>query len=208
MNLRASLFLACACVAAQAATIMPVSYSMRNGYSGTYNYWDDSYNGSGNKTVNGALLTGGLGDLTDGTAASDNWFVAEAPAGPGPWVGWSINPIITFSFNGVQDFSAVRIHFDDADGRGGVSAPAGVTINGTRFVVANPVGSAPFWAEFMIGGLSGSALNITLERRTNWVFASEFEFHDTTTVIPEPSTFAMLGGALLAGVVVARRLRA
>ena len=82
--------------AGEAAALQPDSYSMPNGYSGSYNYWDEIYSGSGCRTCDGAFLSGGTGELTDGVIATDNWFVVEAPAGNGPYVGWPIDPTITF----------------------------------------------------------------------------------------------------------------
>ncbi|WP_156797016.1 hypothetical protein [Nitrosomonas sp. Is79A3] len=67
------------------AGLMPDSYSMLNGNTGSYNYWDETYTGSGCVTCDNAALTGGRGDLTDGIVATDNWFVTEAPAGNGPY---------------------------------------------------------------------------------------------------------------------------
>jgi hypothetical protein len=112
--------------------MLDTSYDTPNGNTGSYNYWDDTYTGSGSKTTDGALLSGGVGVLTDGVVASDNWYVTEAPAGPGPYVGWlAFNPTITFHFASTIDFQNVGIYFDDANGAGGVSAPQNVNINGT-----------------------------------------------------------------------------
>ncbi|MFV2066020.1 MAG: hypothetical protein ACC645_03505 [Pirellulales bacterium] len=37
-----------------------------------------------------ASLSGGLGDLTDGVIATENWYIVEPPDGPnGPYVGWN-----------------------------------------------------------------------------------------------------------------------
>ena len=89
------LFLAFAATA-EASFVTPTSYDMPNGYTGSYEYWDESYTGSGNTAADGDPLSGGLGDLTDGVVASDNWYVVEAPLGPGPYVGWTIDPTISF----------------------------------------------------------------------------------------------------------------
>ena len=72
----------------KAAFVSPVTYDMRNGDTGSYNYWDKNYTGSGSTTTDSALLTGGLGDLTDGIVTTLNWYAAEPPTGgDGPYVG-------------------------------------------------------------------------------------------------------------------------
>ena len=81
-------------------------------------------------TTDGAPLSGGLGDLTDGVIATDNWVVTEPPAGNGPYVGWTIDPVITFNFAPGTTVNAMTIYVDDANGNGGVSTPGGVRING------------------------------------------------------------------------------
>ena len=107
-----------------AQVIHPTSYDMPNGNSGSFNYWDDTYSGAGNNHLDAAPLSGGLGDLTDGVIATDNWFVTEV-TNHGPYVAWdSYNPILNFHFSSITPFSNVRIYFDDADGRGGVTAPS------------------------------------------------------------------------------------
>jgi hypothetical protein len=189
--------------------VNPTSYNMPNGFSGSFNYWDESYNGSGNTSVDGAALSGGLGDLTNGVLASDNWGVVEAPAGPGPYVGWSIDPVIVFNFGSTISFSTVQFHFDDSNGNGGVSAPAAVVINGTNFPIADPAGSAPFLQSFNVAplGLNTNQLTIQLIRRNTWVFASEARFTTgVSAAAPEPmsAAFLALGGLVLA----ARRRRA
>ena len=50
-----------------------VTYSMLNGESGSQTYYDDTYGGpgsSGNPTVSGSFLSGGLGQLTNGLFAN------------------------------------------------------------------------------------------------------------------------------------------
>ena len=189
-----------------AGVVVPTSYDMVNGGSGSYTYWDESYSGAGSTNVNHANLTGGLGDLTNGIVAEDNWSVVEAPAGPGPYVGWDINPLITFHFASVVNLTRVRIHLDDSGGGGGVSAPASVTIAGTNYLVLDPAGFSPFWAEFDVTGLSTDSLQVTLNRNDAWTFASEFEFHDASAV-PEPSTLGVGALALSTIALLARRRR-
>jgi MYXO-CTERM domain-containing protein len=186
--------------------VSPTSYNMPNGFSGSFNYWDENYTGSGNKTTDGAALSGGLGDLTDGILAADNWNIVEAPAGNGPYVGWTIDPLITFNFASPISFQTVQIHFDDSNGNGGVSAPASVSINGTNFLVTDPAGSAPFLQSFNVAplNLTTSQLNIQLFRSNTWVFASEVRFITATAsgVAPEPWSVSLLA---LGGLAFVRR---
>ena len=191
--------------AASAATT-PDSYNMLNGNTGSYEYWDETYSGAGCVICSNSVLTGGKGDLTDGVIATTNWFVAEAPAGNGPYVGWTLDPTITFHWNSATAISSVTFYFDDANGSGGVSAPAGVVVDGTGFAIADPSGSAPF--SFTASGLSfnGNDLVVTLNRGNAWVFLSEVEFNNTAA-IPEPGTYALMLAGLGAMMAVARRRR-
>ena len=186
------------------AALTPDSYSMLNGNTGSYNYWDEIYSGAGCVTCDNAVLSGGRGDLTDGIIAADNWFVTEAPAGNGPFVGWALDPTITFHWNAPVNVSSVTFHFDDSNGSGGVSAPASVDVNGINFLISDPAGSAPF--AFVANGLSftGNDLAVTIHRSNAWVFLSEVEFN--VTPVPEPETYAMLlAGLGLIGFAIRRR---
>ena len=186
------------------AALTPDSYSMLNGNTGSYNYWDEIYSGAGCVTCDNAVLSGGRGDLTDGIIAADNWFVTEAPAGNGPYVGWTLDPTITFHWNAPVNVSSVTFHFDDSNGSGGVSAPASVDVNGINFPISDPAGSAPF--AFVANGLSftGNDLSVTIHRSNAWVFLSEVEFN--VSPVPEPETYAMLlAGLGLIGFAVRRR---
>jgi len=189
-----------------AAPVIVSSYDMLNGNTGSYNYWDDTYSGSGSRTTDGAALSGGKGDLTDGVIASDNWFIVEAPVGPGPYVGWTIDPTIRFHFAGTVNIQKISFSFDDSNGNGGVSAPASVVIGGTTYLVNDPNGGAPF--QFDVSGLNLNVadLDITINRATNpWVFVSEIAF-DGGSSLPEPGALALFGLAL-AGLVGTRKLR-
>jgi len=192
---------------AVASPLVVSSYDMVNGYTGSYQYWDDSYSGSGSKTTDGAALSGGKGDLTDGVVAASNWFVTEAPAGPGPYVGWvNINPVIHFHFGGPVAINTISFSFDDANGYGGVSTPLSVVIGGTTYGIADPAGSAPF--QFDVSGLSlnVSDLDITINRGNAWVFVSEIAFDGVTGdgSVPEPGSLALLGLGL-AGLALLKR---
>lgn len=186
------------------AGLTPDSYNMLNGNTGSYNYWDEIYSGAGCVTCDNAALTGGRGDLTDGIIATDNWNITEAPSGNGPYVGWTLDPTITFHWNSPVNISSATFYFDDADGYGGVSAPASVTVDGINFPIADPSGPSPF--SFVANGLSftGNDLVVTIQRNNAWVFLSEVEFN--AAPIPEPETYAMLlAGLGLLGFVARRR---
>jgi hypothetical protein len=90
---------------ASAAPLLPTSQDMPNGSGqasgGSFNYWDLSYTGAGATNVDGAALSGGLGGLTDGALAGDNWLTVENGAGTGLYTGGlDIDPTITFNFAG------------------------------------------------------------------------------------------------------------
>jgi hypothetical protein len=181
-------------VYAYAAPILPTSYDTLNGNTGTYEYWDETYSGAGCVICDNALLTGGLGDLTDGIVAPDNWFVVEAPPGNGLYVGWTLDPLITFHFAPGTTINGVTVYLDDSDGAGGVSAPSGLRINGQLFNIAEPAGSAPF--AFTVSGLNVAGdLQLELLRNNQWVFASEVQFDGAGggAAVPEPASLMLLG---------------
>lgn len=185
----------------------PVSYDMLNGNGvasgGSFNYWDLGYTGAGQTNVDNSPLSGGLGDLTDGIIATDNWFAVENVAGTGPYVGWrDLNPVITFNFAGVQSINGVTIYADDSDGNGGVSLPDGVVINGTLYDVDETLfGSEPKALAFTNLGLNTDTVTVELIRSNAWVFVSEVEFD----AVPEPTSLAAL--ALGAGFLATRARR-
>ncbi|MGA2498115.1 MAG: Ig-like domain-containing protein, partial [Tepidisphaeraceae bacterium] len=109
--------------------VKPISYDMRNGDTGSYHYWDDTYNGTGNTTQNDAWLSGGTGQLTDGILGSDVWY---ADLGHGPayeWVGWvNTPPVITFDFGHLQSFSNIAFLCNNYTSPGDVALPGSVTV--------------------------------------------------------------------------------
>lgn len=188
--------------AAIAAQVQPISYDMPNGSIGTYEYFDDTYTGSGCITCELSPLSGGLGQLTDGIVAQSSWFVVEPPAGPGPYVGWmNVDPTITFHFGTSTAIDSVTFHFDDA-GSGTVAAPLSVTIGAANFPVTNPPGLDPF--AFTVSGLGfvGTDLTVQIHRADVWSFVSEVTFQSP---VPEAGTSAMLLAGLGVMVGLARR---
>lgn len=190
---------------AVAVPVQPISYDMPNGSSGSYQYWDESYNGSGNPFVNGSTLSGGTGDLTNGVIATQNWFIVEQPSGAGPYVGWQSDPTITFHFAQAWDFNSLTLYVDDSNGHGGVSTPAGVTVNGAYTAIADPASSAPFGVTIDLTGLADTdTLVVSLTRRSSWVFLSEVTFD--ATPVPLPAGVVLMGTGLAGlGLLRARR---
>lgn len=177
-----------------ASMLAPTSYDMPNGGSGVFSYHDDSYNGSGDINVDYATLTGGHGQLTDSIIAGDNWQVT-----PAPYVGWStngvVNPRVLFHFAVPVRIDRVRIHFDDANGDGGVTPPVSVTVGGTVVPVDDPADRAPFWGDYSLSTVQGNAIELQFNQRTEWVMVSEVEF--IGSIVPEPTcSFVMVGAVL------------
>lgn len=187
-----------------AGPINPTVYSMLNGESGLYSYWDTAYPDPDN-TSNLGLLTGGLGELTDGIKSPDSWF--PSPNNPGPWVAWqTIDPSLTFSFAQSNSFNSITVHVDDPDGDGGVNLPAElrVTIGGNLQTFGfTDLGSGPRDYTFALGGAIGSMAEVQFVRGAEWVFVDEVSFDGSG--VPEPSTFGLLAAGLT-GIVLRLRL--
>lgn len=202
---------------ATAAEIAVSSYDTPNGdgqaSGGSFNYWDLNYSGAGATNVDGAPLTGGLGDLTDGVVASDLWVNVENAAGTGPYVGWYFavtpNPLLTFNLAGPAVVNQIDIHIDNSF-VGGVFAPAAVWVDG----VAQAFATVPLAGS--IGTLSITGLNLVGTSHTiqffqaggGWTFVSEIDFlgERVDGVIPEPGTWAlMIAGFGLMGASLRRR---
>ncbi len=198
----------------QGAVLAPTSYDMLNGQSGLYNYWDDSYSGTGNNQKNLAPLSGGLGDLTDGIIATENWIDVEDPPGPhGPYVGWvNMDPTITFHFGESVNVGKVVLHVDD---RGSAKPPesVGISMDGLPalyFAVDDPPSSDPFAITLSNLDLTGESLALEVFVRDgpsdwDWVFLSEVEFESAHT--PEPTTFVIWSLLGTLGIIVGWRRR-
>jgi hypothetical protein len=189
---------------AAADPIFATSYDTRNGdgqaSSGTFNYWDKEYTGAGSTTTDAALLTGGLGNLTDGVISDMLWFSVENAAGTGPYVGWrsARGPVsITFNFAAAYEFDSLTLYLDDADGFGGVDLPASATVNALApFAIGAMPGSEPKAITLDLGGLTTDTLVLNLAYMNEWIFLSEVTFE----AVPEPalSVLVVSGVAALA----------
>lgn len=188
------LIAATAACAAHAATVHPSSYDMRNGASlDRFSFWDDSYSGQGNTKVDNSRLRGGLGDLTDGTIATENWSDVEGRSGP--YVGWSSRvQAIAFNFDKAYRFDSATFHFDGNGGGGGAGAPLRIRINGDWQRVSG-AGSDPFAFTFDLTGVSETDtlfVRILRPRNVEWTFLSEVTFDGDIAPIPLPASGLML----------------
>lgn len=207
----AALVVATATVSAQGVPVSPTHYDMLNGYgqahTGTYNYWDKAYTGSGNTSLDFAPLSGGLGDLTDGVVATQRWDLVENIEGTGPYVGWAVmDPVITFHFAAAQSFSQVVVWHDDANGHGNVATPMAfeVTVGAQtqRFEITDPAGDAPFASTLTLGpGFTGDTLQLQVFRQDTSVMLSEVQI----SAVPEPDAWLLMACGGLALVALRRR---
>ena len=207
VGLLAALLLAAPAAAAQ---IFSTGYDMPNGdgtaHGGGLNYWASGYTGSGSTNIDGAALSGGHGDLTDGVILTDSYIYHENLAGTGPYVGWLFggtrNPVITFYFAGSPTITGITVWAENT-GTGGVYAPARILIDGidTAFTPPSGVGAISFAGL----NLTGGSHTLELDQQSGaWEFVSEVTFEGGA--VPEPATWAMLiSGFGLAGAVLRRR---
>jgi len=213
----ALLLLAGLSTSASAGQIYATSYDLYNG-SGSAGYgnitlYDDFYNAPGApRTTAYAYMSGGLGDLTDGIAATLNWWDGVWPPGQSldqniPYVAWDKNqlesatglssPFVTFHFASTENIDEVKINMNYGYHANPVDfLMGGVTVTGTVDNV-DP-GTANKWYDFTGLGLSGDTLTLTFHYNPEWVFVSEVQFYGTqTNAVPEPTTMLLLGSGLL-----------
>ena len=196
-----------------AAPIAVTSYSMPNGSgvanTGSFNYWDLNYTGSGTTNLANSPLSGGVGDLTDGVIAPDFWYNTEGAAGTGPYVGWvaatTLNPTIVFNFAGVPTITSIDIHLDNSN-VGSVFAPSAIWINGVNTPFTAPAVGTIGLVSFTGLNLTGNSLSLRFDQinpTTAWVFVSEVSFGGA---VPEPASWAMMiVGFGLVGATLRRR---
>lgn len=189
-------------VTASADQIMPLSYDMLNGETGSFTYWDDTYNGVGNTQQSLAPLSGGLGDLTDGVIATSNWNIT-----PVLYVGWqSVNPSITFHMDPSVWIESIVIYADDSNGGGGVSTPGSVRLQAgaydNTYIIPDGASGAPIVFSIEGFALQSEAFELTFfDGSASWVMISEIQFFG----VPAPSAVTILGLGLAAGTRRARR---
>ncbi|MBZ6377996.1 hypothetical protein B5C34_02065 [Pacificimonas flava] len=198
---------------AGAVQIVPDYYDTPNGDAGTYTYFDDSYDGLGDKTNRYGYLSGGSGDLTDGVIATQPWPVEEGPGGGKAYVGWiDADPVPVFHFADPAVIDSIVIHQDDADGVGGVDHIPRVGMSAWRdgtvvfdqeYFFSDPAGTGPTAITLDTSAMPdvdriALRMNRLRDGRDHWVFVSEIQFFQADA-IPSPASFGLLGlGALTA----------
>ncbi|EAQ97398.1 PEP-CTERM sorting domain-containing protein [Congregibacter litoralis] len=192
---------------ANAGLLTVDTYDMLNGDVGSYSYWDETYDGSGDVGVSRSSLTGGTGDLTDGIIASGTWNAVEPGSGlpgaqlgdNGPYVGWvNYNPFITFNFAQTVNITSATVYVDNQVNQGGVGGPASVAFDGLSFANYIPRVNGTTAALSFDFDFTGDSLGVELVRSNSWVFVSEVQFfgdivEQEDTQVPVPTTLALLG---------------
>jgi hypothetical protein len=192
--------LAACTTAAQSAPLAVSSYDTPNGdgvaHFGSYNYWDGTYDGSGNTEVDGlsgSFLHGGTGALTDGVIATQPWDAVSNGDGTGEYVGWRASPTIRFYFANTVSIDSITLYVDNSN-VGGVLAPGAIVVDGTRFDNSSYPVDFPGAEAITLGGLDivGNSITVKLVNTTSWVFLSEIRFDGLVTSVPEAGNLAMM----------------
>lgn len=206
-----------------AGPVVPIfsSYDMPNGSGqasgGTFNYWDKAYSGLGDTTADGAPLSDGWGDLSDGVVATDIWFNVESVAGDGPYVGWrdfrTPAPTLRFTLLPYADpgyfvLTGIAVHMDNSH-FGGVYAPGAILVDGLATSFTPPAPGSIGWVDLSGFGPLTSFDPIVMQLgydQPGWIFLSEVRF--TGIWVPEPGTWGlMIAGFGMVGLAVRRRRR-
>ena len=207
-----------------ASAVTPLRYNMNNGdgnaAGGSFNYWDDTYTGAGNKTLDGAALSGGLGQLTDSILGGSIWYLDQGNGNAQEWVGWNTTtPKITFDFGSAITLSKISLHSDN-------SKYGGVGLFGAAHISTSSDGVTftPFSDYFTPGtelantanrfvdvpvGTTSRYFQVTLDDQDAnlpWVFVSEITFDGTATASPVPEVSPALGAFALTTLAGACRL--
>ncbi|GFD97346.1 hypothetical protein KUL156_55860 [Alteromonas sp. KUL156] len=205
---------------AYASIISVESYSMLNGNRGSFTYFDDNYTGSGNTQVVNALLSGGVGKLTDGVIANQIWCNTENTGTcnalgqdiNGLYVGWfNLNPTITFSFASDTIINRLYIYADDSEyspitqtvtegafGYGGLTAPTSVFISelSRSFILGNVANAGPNTYVLDFESIETDTLTLQFNRNTPWVLISEIQFENTASVNAPSSALLLVACSL------------
>ncbi len=191
---------------AMADAVKPVSYDMANGNTGSFHYWDDTYTGSGDRTVDGAALAGGLGQLTDGVTGDNDWAANLGNGNAYEWVGWlNVNPQITFTFSEATTFTQIAVHANNAQ-YGGVgifsSFIASFSNDGVNYTsvlgrdvtAAEKADTSARYYQLEVPEITAKYVQLYFYREAQWTFISEVTFN----AVPAPAGTVAFGMAALA----------
>jgi hypothetical protein len=207
MNKQLALLSSILCAAATGhAGVVLVNFGDNN-VAGNWNNYD--LNGAGNTTTAGTLNETGIADLIDSLGASSglpSWFSTSDAAMRESYV-WGSLLDVTYTFSGFQTTDVVAFSFliDATTGannrRVAVGGTSGYTLGESQTRIADA--SLIFDDGTTVTG--ATSYTIILDRQTAGDSFSGSIPAMQITVVPEPSTYALLAGFLTLGVVLVRR---